>query len=90
MRGKVAKRLRRALFDMMVKRGRFEESQYQIVQVRRANGEIAQVLECTGYRHLYKDMKRSYLQATQRVPGGEPDKASFKRQQCLERKRRAR
>ena len=88
MRGTIAKRLRRSLFDMMAARGRYEQSQYQIVQIRRADGETAQMLVCSGFRKLYQDMKCRYLQATQATPGGRPDKASFKRQRRLEQKRK--
>ena len=87
MRGKVARKLRRSLFDMMVASGRVEVSQYEIEQVRKADGDIAQVLVCTGYRKLYKQMKRSYLQAVHATPGGKPDKASFARMRRAARRR---
>ncbi|MEE8536980.1 MAG: hypothetical protein V3S71_03165 [Acidobacteriota bacterium] len=63
MNGRVAKRLRKALLDKMVAMGTVEPSSYRIETVRQSNGEQAQMLVGTGFRKLYREMKRDYKRA---------------------------
>ncbi len=68
MNGRTAKRLRRGLFDEMVASGTVVSSGYRIAGVRRRNGERAQMLVCTGFRQIYREMKRDLKAMRSRPP----------------------
>ncbi len=72
MNGRVARQLRRALFDEMVSSGTILQSGYALLTVRRGNGERAQMLVGTGFRKLYQEMKHGLKVARRGVLFGNP------------------
>jgi sRNA-binding protein len=86
MNGRTAKRLRKALFDEMVASGTIVHSSYEIATTRRGNGEQAQMLVCTGFRKIYREMKRDLKIARRGQVLGTPDRNEAVRA----RKRKAR
>ncbi len=73
MNGRTAKRLRRGLFDEMVASGTVESSSYRIATVRTRRGEQAQMLVGTGFRKIYREMKRDLMRSRRESPPGNPD-----------------
>ena len=88
MNGRTAKRLRKSLFNEMVASGTIIHSSYEIATTRRRDGEQAQMLVCTGFRKIYREMKRDLKVARRGQVLGTPDRSEVAR--ARKRKARAR
>lgn len=90
MNGRIPKRLRRALFEEMMASGTILHSGYEIKTVRRSNGERGQMLVCTGFRKLYREMKRDLREARRPHVPVQPEPEAVEKARVRKRAARAR